>query len=84
MIRRFDELHLRILLEQQAEIGELENKLNQYDDNETTQLYLSSYRADKNQKRRDLIAELKIKLQEYGLHPQIVVYLETQWNVLIG
>lgn len=67
IIRRFDNLHLRVLLEQQAEVSELENRLNKCDDEETIQLHLSSCRKDGNQHRRYLIEEIKTKLREYGM-----------------
>jgi hypothetical protein len=67
IVRRFDNLHLRVLLEQQAEISELESRLNKCDDEETIQLHLSSCRKDGNKQRRHLIEEIKVKLYEYGI-----------------
>ncbi|KAF2735736.1 hypothetical protein EJ04DRAFT_542850 [Polyplosphaeria fusca] len=65
LVRRFDNLHLRILLEQQAQISELELQLNEIDDTEEVQLNLSSCKKDTNLTRRNLIEEVRVKLEEY-------------------
>lgn len=71
MVRRFETLHLRILLEKQAELSELENDLNRVDDEERVQQHLSSCRKDKSQQRRGLVREIKSKLRDYGTFPNI-------------
>ncbi|KAH8631284.1 hypothetical protein IG631_12967 [Alternaria alternata] len=65
MVRRFETLHLRVLLEKQAELSELENDLNRVDDEERVQQHLSSCRKDKSQQRRGLVREIKSKLRDY-------------------
>ncbi|CAG8978972.1 hypothetical protein HYALB_00012255 [Hymenoscyphus albidus] len=55
ILKRFDYLHMRSLIEQQDRLSELENQLNDCDDAETTQLGLSSCRQDTNHQRRDLL-----------------------------
>lgn len=66
ILKRFDNLHMRCLLEQQDQLFELETELNQCDDAENTQLYLSSRRQDLNQRRRELLEQVKEGLQAYG------------------
>jgi hypothetical protein len=68
VIRRFDHLHLRVLLEKQAHLCELEKRLMKCDDEETVQLYASSYKQDGNMQRRHLMEEIQLKLDEYGKH----------------
>ncbi|KAI1208288.1 uncharacterized protein F4807DRAFT_158633 [Annulohypoxylon truncatum] len=65
VLRRFDYLHMRSLLDQQDRLADLEEKLHHCDDAETTQLHLSSRRQDSNQRRRDLLDEIKLNLSSY-------------------
>ncbi|KAI1503802.1 hypothetical protein F5X99DRAFT_90301 [Biscogniauxia marginata] len=65
VLRRFDYLHMRTLLDQQDQLTELEQSLHQCDDAETTRLYLSSRRQDSNQRRRELLDEIRLKLSSY-------------------
>lgn len=69
MVKRFDVLHLRFLLHLQSSLAELQNRLDAYDDAETTQLNLSSTRDDNNQERKLIMDELKQLLPQYGLEP---------------
>ena len=64
--KRFDYLHARTLLDLQDELVELEGQLNVLDDAEDIQLNLSSRRQDSNQSRRSLLAQIRLKLEEYG------------------
>lgn len=66
MFKRFDYLHMRNLLEQQDQLSELESRLNECDDNESIQLFLSSRRQDRNQERRALMEEIRQRLATYG------------------
>ncbi|KAF8848260.1 hypothetical protein BDZ45DRAFT_290779 [Acephala macrosclerotiorum] len=65
VFRRFENLHLRSLLDQQDILYELETRLNECDDTETVQLHLSSRRQDKNQQRKSLLQEIKQALSSY-------------------
>lgn len=65
VIRRFDYLHLRLLLEKQAYLGELERRLMKCDDEETVQLYASSCKQDGNVERRHLMEEIQVKIHNY-------------------
>jgi len=65
MIRRFDNLHLRVLLEQQAHLSGLERDLDKCDDEETVQLHLSSCKQDKNSRRRQLVEDIATALRNY-------------------
>lgn len=67
VVRRFDYLHLRLLLEKQAYLGELERRLMKCDDEETVQLYASSCKQDGNVERRRLIQEIEDKIRNYGM-----------------
>ncbi|KAI9653540.1 MAG: hypothetical protein M1821_007048 [Bathelium mastoideum] len=69
VLKRFDNLHMRSLLEQQDGLQELEAKLDHCDDTESIQLHLSSHRQDSNQVRRDLMRDIAAKLKAYGMEP---------------
>jgi hypothetical protein len=64
-LKRFDNLHIRILLEQQDRLAELEERLEKCDDEETIQLNLSSRRQDSNLERRQLIDDISLELAAY-------------------
>ena len=66
VLKRFDYLHMRSLLELQDQLSELETRLNHYDDLERIQLGLSSRRQDPNTDRRDLLHIIQTKLETYG------------------
>ena len=67
ILKRFDQLHMRVLLEQQDELQRLEYELNECDDTERIQLNLSSHRQDSNQHRRTLFEEIRAALRSYGV-----------------
>lgn len=66
VLKRFDYLHMRNLLDLQDQLSELEDTLNRYDDAERVQLHLSSRRQDANQERRDLLTRIRERLEIYG------------------
>jgi len=66
MFRRFATIHTRCLLLAQEEISSLEKKLQEVDQTERTQLFLSSREHDGNAERKALLQELRLKLREYG------------------
>lgn len=68
VLKRFDYLHSRVLLEHQALLNELEERLNECDDADTVQMHLSSCRQDTNQTRRQLLTEIQSALESYGNH----------------
>jgi len=72
VIRRFDHLHLRLLLEKQAHLGELERRLMTCDDEEKVQAYASSCKKDGNVERRRLIEELQVRIRDYGIQPSFL------------
>ncbi|PVI01283.1 hypothetical protein DM02DRAFT_728018 [Periconia macrospinosa] len=65
VFKRFDNLHIRVLLEQQDRLYELQQQLEECDDAETIQLNLSSRRQDGNQTRRELLQRIKAELTDY-------------------
>ncbi|TVY21099.1 hypothetical protein LARI1_G001968 [Lachnellula arida] len=64
-LKRFDNLHMRVLLEKQDHLVELENKLHQCDDAETVRLNLASRRQDSNQERRQILQQIETALGSY-------------------
>lgn len=65
VLKRFDYLHMRSLLEQQDELVELQERLLQCDSSERVQLGLSSRRQDRNADRRELLGQVTAKLRLY-------------------
>ncbi|KAI1824728.1 hypothetical protein F4861DRAFT_231373 [Xylaria intraflava] len=65
VVKRFDYLHMRNILELQDELAELEEELQAADDAEPTALHLSSRRRDSNTKRRDILKQIGSKLASY-------------------
>ena len=65
VLKRFDYLHMRSLLEQQDELAELQERLDRCDGAETVRLGLSSRRQDENVERRELLQQVTAKLREY-------------------
>ena len=57
---------MRVLLEMQDRLVELETRLNQCDDTETVQLNLSSRRQDRNHERRAILLQIETTLGSYG------------------
>ena len=66
IIKRFDNLHMRVLLEQQDSLAELEEQLHHCGDEERTQLNLSSRRQDLSRQRRQLRDQIRSEIREYG------------------
>jgi dsDNA-specific endonuclease/ATPase MutS2 len=67
IVKRFNNLHMRVLLEQQDKLVELEEKLNHCDDQDKIQLNLSSRRQNINRQRRELLDQIKHELKDYGM-----------------
>ncbi|KAI1174285.1 hypothetical protein F4777DRAFT_580102 [Nemania sp. FL0916] len=65
ILKRFDYLHMRSLLDLQDQLSELEDKLHDHDDAERVQLQLSSRRQDGNLERRELLSQIREKLEIY-------------------
>ncbi|KUJ24439.1 uncharacterized protein LY89DRAFT_727466 [Mollisia scopiformis] len=65
IFRRFDTLHLRVLLEQQDRLCELQQQLEDCDDAETIQLNLKSRRQDDNNTRRSVLQQVAAELKDY-------------------
>jgi hypothetical protein len=65
VLKRFDYLHMRSLLEQQDELAELQERLDRCDNSELVQLGLSSRRQDRNADRRELLRQVTAKLKAY-------------------
>ena len=69
MFRRFGEMRTRLLLIQQDELVELEEELGRLDQDEATEHFLTSRRADRNEQRRQLMSQIRVKLKAYGVLP---------------
>lgn len=67
VLKRFDYLHMRSLLDLQDQLSELEERLNQCDDVDRIQLGLSSRRQDSNTHRREMLELIRAKLEIYGM-----------------
>lgn len=66
ILKRFDDLHIRALLDYQDRLCELEQCLEGCDNLEDVSLNLNSRRQDGNLRRRELIEEVKKQLNLYG------------------
>jgi len=66
LFKRFDQLHMRVLLDLQDELMELKASLDECDDREAIQLHLSSRRQDGNIRRREILRNISTKLESYG------------------
>lgn len=66
IVKRFDYLHMRCILEQQDALAELEDRLNKVDAQESVELRLCSRRQDDNLERRQLLRDISSSLKEYG------------------
>ncbi len=66
VLKRFDYLHMRSLLDLQDQLSELEDRLNRCDDGDRIQLGLSSRRQDANTQRSELLQLIRAKLELYG------------------
>jgi hypothetical protein len=59
---------MRVLLEQQDRLCELQEQLEDCDDAETVQLNLSSRRQDDNRTRREILQQITTELKVYGMN----------------
>ena len=66
MFRQFRMLHSRVLLLAQEELCGLEKRLQEVDNAERIQLFLSSRAYDENLERRQILDEIRSKLRQYG------------------
>src|SRR4051794_16123798 len=66
VVKRFDYLHMRSILELQDELAELQDQLHKCDDTEPIRLNLSSRRHDSNLERRRIMKQIHSKLSTYG------------------
>jgi hypothetical protein len=57
---------MRMLLLKQDNISNLEEELNEIDQTEEVELFLGSYRRDKNPRRKDIITQLDQAFSDYG------------------
>ena len=67
LFRRFSRLRARLLLLKQDKLAVLEKKLDDIDDAEECELFLSKSRIDRNQDRIAILAEIESNLSEYGM-----------------
>jgi hypothetical protein len=67
MFRKFSYLHIRQLLFMQEELTLLERRLYDIDVAEAGEVNPMTRRCDNNAERRSIMADIKIKLREYGL-----------------
>ncbi|KAK4247053.1 hypothetical protein C7999DRAFT_41578 [Corynascus novoguineensis] len=65
--RSFRQLRARLLLSRQDEIGVLEARLNQIDQEEASPFYLGSHRGDRNTTRAEVLTQIHSKLADYGI-----------------
>lgn len=65
VFKRFNYLHTRTLLELQDQLAKLETQLNDCDDTDRVELGLRNRRHDSNQERRDLLEQIRTRLQIY-------------------
>ncbi|RBR26062.1 uncharacterized protein FIESC28_01090 [Fusarium coffeatum] len=66
ILKRYDFLHMRSLLDLQDQLSELQDQLKRCDELEPVQLGLSSRRQDSNNTRRDLLQRIRSTLEVYG------------------
>ncbi|KAF5012412.1 hypothetical protein FDECE_1541 [Fusarium decemcellulare] len=66
ILKRYDFLHMRSLLDLQDQLSELQDQLKTCDDFDRVQLGLSSRRQDGNNVRRDLLERIRSTLETYG------------------
>lgn len=82
--RRFSWLRSRLLLSKQDQLVRLERQLEHVDQDKACPLFLASQRRDKNVERRSLLAEINVKLAEYGWSIFISTILPFETQVLNG
>lgn len=73
VLRRFNKLHARALLQLQDEIAEQEERINQQDDETRAEVdpkkrHLDTMRADPHDERQRTLKELRGQLTEYGVY----------------
>jgi hypothetical protein len=73
--RRFSYLHARNVLYRQDRLADIEAQLQELDEKEQTQWYLSSRRDDGNSSRAQLLSSLGDELHEYGKNPPCAISL---------
>jgi hypothetical protein len=66
ILKRFDYLHIRSLLDLQDQLSDLQDQLKVCEDFDRVQLGLSSRRQDGNRQRRDLLECIRSTLEVYG------------------
>lgn len=66
LCRRFSALRTRLLLVKQDRLTVLEKRLEKLDRDEVAKLSLGSCRADKNEDRHVVLAEIGVALADYG------------------
>ena len=71
--RRFAALRARLLLAKQDEISLLECQLNEIDREETSGISLGSFRRDRNDERKRILANLDTALARYGKTSQRIL-----------
>jgi len=71
VFRRFSQLRTRLLLLKQDKLAALEKDLEEIDRDENNEIYLQSYRADENLKRKTIIEEIGTHLSDYGALPSL-------------
>lgn len=69
--RRFGAVRMRLLLARQDEISCLEAELIRVDREEPKEILLATLRGDTNCERKQLLARLESKLEEYGQCPPL-------------
>jgi len=77
--KRFDYLHIRNLHGLQDELVELELRLNALDSAEAVRLNLSSRRQNTNHERTDLLAQIRLKIEQYGTY----IYLQLRLGIIL-
>ncbi|RBQ96511.1 hypothetical protein FVER53263_20429 [Fusarium verticillioides] len=66
ILRRFSNARMRLLLHAQDRVVQLEERLDKIDNDETSPLFLSSRRRDKNYEREKTMKELHDALESLG------------------
>jgi hypothetical protein len=72
-LRRFRIVRMWMLLLKQNKIAQLEEELNKIDREEEAELWLGSWRKDRNACRKDVLARLDETFSDYGNSPNHVV-----------
>nr|RBQ91818.1 hypothetical protein FVER53263_12493 [Fusarium verticillioides] len=67
ILKRYDFLHMRSILDLQDQLSELEDRLKACDDVDRVQLGLCSRRQDANTTRRDILQQIRSTLEVYAI-----------------